>query len=79
MAEKFGQRGIWPNVDFFSGVVIASMDIEIGMFTPIFAVGRSAGWTAHAVEQRRDNRIFRPRFVYVGPEVEEYTPIEDRK
>jgi citrate synthase len=78
MAEKFGQRGIWPNVDFFSGVVIASMDIDIGMFTPIFAVGRSAGWVSHAVEQRRDNRIFRPRFIYVGPEVEEYIPIEDR-
>jgi citrate synthase len=79
MAEKFGQRGIWPNVDFFSGVVIASMDIDIGMFTPIFAVGRSAGWVAHAIEQRRDNRIFRPRFIYVGPEVEEYIPLEDRK
>jgi citrate synthase len=78
MAEKFGQRGIWPNVDFFSGVVIASMDIDIGMFTPIFAVGRAAGWVAHAVEQRKENRIFRPRFVYTGPEVEEYIPIEDR-
>jgi citrate synthase len=78
MAEKYGQRGIWPNVDFFSGVVMASMGIETSMFTPIFAVGRSAGWVAHTIEQRKDNRIFRPRFVYVGPEEEPYTPIRER-
>lgn len=79
MAEKYGQRGIWPNVDFFSGVVMASMGIEISMFTPIFAVGRSAGWTAHALEQWNDNRIYRPRFIYIGPEEEPYVPIRDRK
>ncbi|MBN2085591.1 MAG: citrate synthase/methylcitrate synthase [Anaerolineales bacterium] len=79
MAEKYGQRGIWPNVDFFSGVVMASMGIESPMFTPIFAVGRSAGWTAHALEQWVDNRIFRPRFIYIGPEEEPYTPIRERK
>jgi citrate synthase len=79
MAEKYGQSGIWPNVDFFSGVVMASMGIEIGMFTPIFAVGRSAGWVSHSIEQRRDNRIYRPRFVYVGPEEEPYIPIRERK
>jgi citrate synthase len=79
MAEKYGQRGIWPNVDFFSGVVMASMNIETAMFTPIFAVGRSAGWVAHAMEQRIDNRIYRPRFVYIGPETETYKPIRERK
>jgi 2-methylcitrate synthase len=79
MAEKYGQRGIWPNVDFFSGVVMASMNIETAMFTPIFAVGRSAGWTAHAMEQRVENRIYRPRFIYVGPETETYKPIRERK
>jgi citrate synthase len=79
MADKYGQRGIWPNVDFFSGVVMASMGIETAMFTPIFAVGRSAGWTAHALEQWADNRIFRPRFIYVGPEEEPYPAIRERK
>jgi citrate synthase len=79
MAEKYGQRGIWPNVDFFSGVVMASMGIEIAMFTPIFAAGRCAGWTAHSLEQWHENRIFRPRFIYVGPEEEKYTPIRERK
>jgi citrate synthase len=60
-------------------VVMASMGIEIAMFTPIFAVGRCAGWTAHALEQWDDNRIFRPRFIYTGPENEAYLPIRDRK
>jgi citrate synthase len=79
MEEKYGQHGIWPNVDFFSGVVMASMGIETAMFTPIFAVCRSAGWTAHALEQWVDNRIFRPRLIYIGPEEEPYIPIRERK
>jgi citrate synthase len=66
-------------VDFFSGVVMASMGIEPAIFTPIFAVGRSAGWVSHIIEQGNDNRIFRPRFIYVGPENEAYVPIRDRK
>ncbi len=78
MIEKLGQKGIWPNVDFFSGVVMSSMGIDDELFTPIFAVSRSAGWTAHALEQRKDNRIYRPRFVYVGPETQEYVPIDER-
>lgn len=79
MIEKFGQAGIWPNVDFFSGVVMASMGIETALFTPIFAVSRVVGWTAHVLEQRADNRIFRPRFVYTGPDLEsKYVPIQDR-
>ncbi|OGO49771.1 MAG: hypothetical protein A2Z30_05750 [Chloroflexi bacterium RBG_16_64_43] len=79
MVEKFAQKGIWPNVDFFSGVVMASLGIDPSMFTPLFAVGRSAGWVAHAWEQRQDNRLFRPRFVYVGPESEPYIPLAERK
>ncbi len=78
MVEKFGQKGIYPNVDFFSGVVMASMGMETAMFTPTFAVGRSAGWVAHAWEQRQDNRLFRPRFVYIGPESEPYLPLPER-
>jgi citrate synthase len=79
MVEKFGQKGIYPNVDFFSGVVMASLGIETAMFTPTFAVGRSAGWVAHAQEQRQDNRLFRPRFVYVGPESEPYLSLPERR
>lgn len=78
MIEKLGAKGIWPNVDFFSGVVMSSMGIEPGLFTPIFALSRVAGWVAHSVEQFRDNRIFRPRFVYVGPEVAHWVPFDQR-
>jgi citrate synthase len=79
MIEKLGQKGIWPNVDFFSGVVMSSMGIDSDLFTPIFAVSRVGGWMSHALEQNKDNRIFRPRFVYVGPELQKYTPIEERE
>jgi len=79
MVERLGQKGIFPNVDLYSGVVMASMGIDTALFTPIFAVARVAGWTAHALEQRIDNRLFRPRFVYVGPELEHWVPLEERK
>ncbi|MBN1963014.1 MAG: citrate synthase [Anaerolineae bacterium] len=78
MIEKVGGKGIWPNVDFFSGVVMSSMGIDPELFTVIFAVSRVSGWVAHALEQRNDNRIFRPRFVYVGPATQEYVPLDER-
>lgn len=78
MVKQVGAKGIWPNVDFFSGVVMASMGIDTDLFTVIFAVSRVAGWAAHALEQRDDNRIYRPRFVYVGPATSEYVPLDDR-
>ena len=78
MIEKLGAKGIWPNVDFFSGVVMSSMGIDSGLFTPIFALSRVSGWTAHALEQFRDNRIYRPRFVYVGPAEAHWVPFDER-
>ncbi|GAB4571694.1 MAG: citrate/2-methylcitrate synthase [Anaerolineae bacterium] len=78
MIEKVGGKGIWPNVDFFSGVVMSSMGIDTDLFTVIFAVSRVAGWVAHALEQRADNRIYRPRFVYTGPEPQPYVPLNER-
>lgn len=77
--ERLGAKGIWPNVDFYSGIVMASMGIPEELFTPVFAVSRAAGWVAHALEQAKDNRIYRPRFVYVGPEEAPYVPLEDRE
>lgn len=78
MVEKVGEKGIWPNVDFFSGVVMSSMDIDADLFTVIFAVSRVSGWVAHALEQRADNRLYRPRFVYVGPATSKYVPLLER-
>ena len=60
------EKGLIPNVDFFSATVYHSMDIPHDLFTPIFAVSRTSGWIAHILEQYRDNRIMRPRANYIG-------------
>jgi citrate synthase len=79
MVARLGSKGIYPNVDYYSGVLMASMGIDPTLFTPIFVLSRVSGWTAHILEQRADNRLFRPRFVYTGPELESpYTPTEER-
>ncbi|MCG2711020.1 MAG: citrate/2-methylcitrate synthase [Candidatus Omnitrophica bacterium] len=72
------QKRIFPNVDFYSGIVYSSMGIEADFFTPLFAVSRVAGWTARVQEYLRNNRIFRPRAMYVGPYDKEFTFIENR-
>jgi citrate synthase len=76
---KLGERGIWPNVDFYSGIVYDKMGIPIDLFTPVFAVSRIAGWVAHWREQLVGNRIFRPTQIYEGSGDRKYVPIEQRK
>ncbi len=76
--EKLGERGIWPNVDFYSGIVYDKMGIPVDLFTPVFAVSRVAGWVAHWREQLVDNRIFRPTQIYVGSGDRTYEPMEKR-
>jgi len=76
MEEK--GKPIYPNVDFFSGSVYTLMGIPTILFTPIFALARSAGWLAHILEQRVDNRIFRPKSLYTGSDAREFVPIEKR-
>jgi citrate synthase len=79
VTEQLGkEKKIFPNVDFYSGLIYRAMNIETAMFTPIFAVSRVSGWTARALEYLGDNRIFRPRAIYTGPPRVEYTPIERR-
>ena len=73
-----GRKRAYSNVDFFSATVYHSMDIPHDLFTPIFAVSRTAGWTAHILEQYRDNRIMRPRAKYIGEKDRKYIPIEER-
>jgi citrate synthase len=75
--EKSG-RSIYPNVDFFSGAVYLLLGIPPILFTPIFAMSRVAGWLAHILEQRADNRIYRPKSLYVGPEPQTFIPIDKR-
>src|SRR5262249_41237048 len=74
----FGSKGIYPNVDFYSGIVYASLGIPRDLFTPIFAIARVVGWLAHWLEQLKNNRIFRPEQVYVGKRDQTYVPLEQR-
>jgi citrate synthase len=69
---------VYPNVDFYSGLVYHLMRIPIELFTPLFACSRIVGWTAHILEQWGNNRIIRPRANYTGPEELHYVPIADR-
>jgi len=72
------KKKIFPNVDFYSGIVYSRMGIDPRMFTPIFAVSRVAGWTARVLEYLENNRIFRPRSMYTGDFEQEYVPLEER-
>jgi citrate synthase len=78
--ERMEEKGkpIYPNVDFFSGAVYDLLGIPKILFTPIFAVSRVAGWLAHILEQRSDNRLYRPKSLYVGTEPREWVPLEKR-
>ncbi|HJZ92716.1 MAG TPA: citrate synthase [Gemmataceae bacterium] len=77
-AAIYGPKGVYPNVDFFSGVVYSSLGIETDLFTPIFAIARVAGWLAHWHEQLQGNRIYRPEQIYVGRQDVAYVPLEKR-
>jgi len=72
------RKGIFPNVDFYSGIVYSCLGIPPAMFTPIFAVSRVAGWTARVIEYLKNNRIFRPRGVYVGDLNRPFVPLAER-
>ena len=76
--EKLGHKGIYPNVDFYSGLVYRKLGIPTDLFTPIFAIARVAGWLAHWKEQIGKNRIFRPTQIYKGPHDQRYVPLENR-
>ncbi|MFS0727309.1 citrate synthase [Paenibacillus sp. 1P07SE] len=74
-----GQKGLKPNVDFYSASVYTTLKIARDLFTPIFAISRLSGWTAHILEQYENNRLIRPRAEYTGPSSARYTPISERQ
>lgn len=78
MVKRLGDKGIYPNVDFYSGIVYSKLGIPTDTFTPIFAIARVAGWLAHWREQMADNKIFRPTQIYVGKHDQSYVPIAKR-
>ena len=75
---ELGKRGIYPNVDFYSGLVYRKLGIPRDLFTPIFAISRVAGWLAHWREQLGANRIFRPSQIYTGSKPRKWMPLEKR-
>ncbi len=80
MREEMDRRGkrIYPNVDFFSAPVYSTLGVPIGLFTNIFACARMSGWTAHVIEQQRDNRLIRPGSEYIGGAARTVVPLARR-
>ncbi|KUO84984.1 MAG: citrate synthase [Thermoproteus sp. CIS_19] len=76
--QYFQQRKLYPNVDFWSGIVFYYMGIPYDYFTPLFAMSRVVGWAAHVLEYWENNRLFRPRACYVGPHDQQYIPLNSR-
>lgn len=74
----FRKKGLNANVDFYSATVYYSLGIPTDLFTPIFAISRTSGWTAHVLEQLADNRLIRPQSLYIGPTGLKVKPIADR-
>lgn len=72
------EKGLFPNLDFYSASAYHFLGIPTSLFTPIFVISRITGWSAHIFEQRADNRLIRPSSEYIGPEAQAFVPIEKR-
>jgi 2-methylcitrate synthase len=72
------EKGIYPNLDFYSAVVYHFSGIPVEMFTPIFVIARTPGWIAHVIEQKKNNRLIRPIAHYNGPSERPFVKIHHR-
>jgi citrate synthase len=78
LAELKPGRDLYANVELYAALILHAVGVPAELFTPVFAVGRTSGWTAHMIEQLEDNRLIRPSSVYVGPHDLKWVPIERR-
>lgn len=76
--NKLSKKGVYANVDFYSGILYKEIGIPVDLFTTIFAIARTSGWLAHWIEQVNNNKLFRPTQIYNGPNQRTYVSINDR-